>query len=61
MKYTGLVLEVHLPQNFCHTLTDTQKFKNEAFIVWIQTITSKQKASMMWSSQNFLQYNVTVM
>ena len=25
MKFRALVLELHLPQNFCHTHTDTQK------------------------------------
>ena len=27
MKFCSLVLELHLPQNFCHTHTDTQTYR----------------------------------
>ena len=28
MKFCSLVLELHLPQNFCHTHTDTQTHRH---------------------------------
>ena len=33
MKFRALVLELHLPQNFCHTHTDTQTGRHFSEIV----------------------------
>ena len=32
MKFCSLVLELHLPQNFCHTHTDTQTYRHNTQI-----------------------------
>ena len=34
MKFRALVLELHLPQNFCHRHTDTQSFSRNSQIVF---------------------------
>ena len=51
MKFCSLVLELHLPQNFCHTHTDTQTYRHTDTQTYRHTDTQTDRQTFSKNSQ----------